>query len=186
MIDTQQTKRLDTMTSEHVSGVSISTCQILPICAHAMQFAIELKYVNCVLPLMELQHAPSDLDYLSGWVNYRGKNLAVIDLGIWLGLGVTESYDLDAPVIVCSNGEVQLAFVVNEVMQVETVESHAIQMQDSFQKSNSPFVALIKLKSATVSLLDMPCILRKNFSVVDAFNPGLKHSSFSEFLTENN
>ncbi len=151
-----------TISEENAVNVT-SVQQVLPMRVQGKLYAIDLSFVECVLPLMELQHVSGRMPYITGLMDYRGNNLAVIDLGVWLGLDATESYyNLDTPIIVCGNGQTQVAFVVNEVMQVEMVKPETVQT-NSIEESDSPFKASLNLSSGAALLLDMKRLLRVNF-----------------------
>lgn len=143
------------------------------ICIRAQDscYAIGLEYVECVLPLMELQPVPGGAYYLAGLMDFRGKGLAVVDLALWLGLSHAQPYDLDTPVIVCGNGVPQMAFIVNEIVRIETVKPEAVHMQGLFKAGAAPFEASLKLDSGIALLLDMPRILNVNFTAVNSNVP---------------
>jgi len=138
--------------------------QILRFNTHGTQYAVDLEYVECVTPILELQYVPGSPYYLAGLMNYRGTSLAVVDLGLWLGLEATENFNLDTPIIICSNGKHRTAFVVTSVDTVEKVGPEAIQMQNTFVANQSPFKASLNLDSGMVLLLDVEYILHINFT----------------------
>ncbi len=155
---------MEATTSEESAVNVTSVQQVLPIRVQDKLYALDLSFVECVLPLMELHHVSGRMPYLTGIMDYRGNSLAVIDLGIWLGLGATESYyNLDTPIIVCGNGQTQVAFVVNEVMQVEMVTAEPIQVPNSFEESDAPLKASLNLSSGTFLLLDTQRFFSINF-----------------------
>jgi purine-binding chemotaxis protein CheW len=137
--------------------------QILSIRLQKNQYAIDLIFVECVLPLTALQPIANSADYLMGLMDYRGKNIPVIDLGLWLGMKSTESYNLDTPIIVCRNGHKQTAFVVSDVLQVEVTDSDSIKTKSTFEESNANFEATVNLKSHKALLFDMKHILSCKF-----------------------
>ena len=155
---------MDATISEENAVKLTSVQQVLPIRVQGKLYAIDLSFVECVLPLMELHHVSGRMPYITGLMDYRGNNLVVIDLGIWLGLdGIESYYNLDTPIIVCGNGQTQVAFVANEVMQVEMVKPESVQLSNSFEESDSPFKASLNLSSGTVLLLDMKRFFNINF-----------------------
>ncbi len=145
--------------------------RVICIRAQDSHYAIGLEYVECVLPLMELQPVPGGAYYLAGLMDFRGKGLAVVDLGLWLGLNHAQPYDLDTPVIVCGNGEAHMAFIVDEIVRIEAVKPEAVHMQGLFKAGAAPFEASLKLNSGIALLLDMPRILNVNFTAVNASVP---------------
>lgn len=170
---------------EDTQILPLSTRQILPICLQKDQYAIDLIFVECVLPLTALQPIANSADYLVGLMDYRGKSIPVIDLGLWLGMKPTESYNLDTPVIVCKSGRKQTAFVVSDVMQVEVVDPDSIKAQNTFEESNAHFEATVNLKSHKVLLFDMKHILSIDFIAKDSSIPTVTSTPLSRHDTEN-
>lgn len=136
------------------------------ICVRAQDsyYAMDLDYVECVLPLMELHPIPGGAGYLAGMMNFRGKGLAVVDLGLWLGLNHPQRYDLDTPVIVCGSGNAQMAFIANEVLRIEPVKPDDMHRLGFFKEGAVPFEASLKLSFGVALLLDMRRILDVNFA----------------------
>lgn len=67
-------------------NVPVAMLKVIRVRVQDTHYAIALKYVECVLPLMELQPVPGGADYLVGLMNYHSNSLVVVDLGMWLGL----------------------------------------------------------------------------------------------------
>lgn len=167
---------MDDQSIEHAAVVSEgdrstpgAMLQIIRVRVQDTHYAIALKYVECVLPLMELQPVPGGADYLVGLMNYHGNSLVVVDLSMWLGLQSPTKYHLNTPLVICGDRCPHIALVVDEVMQVEGVQSSAVHMQDLFKEGNAPFGASLSLDSGMVLLLDMPRILNINFTRADSF-----------------
>jgi len=154
-MNTRKDEPLANPTSDQPPVLMISVQQVLQIRTQGKLYAIDLSFVECVLPLMELHHASDSAPYSIGFIDHRGKNLTVIDLGSWLGFKAKQTYNLDTPIIVCGDGQAQVAFVVSEVMQVEMIKPEVVQAQDLFKETNSPYKASLNLSSGEVLLLDM-------------------------------
>lgn len=162
-----QEKRPD-IASKIKPKLSVQAHQILPVFIHGDQYAIDLIFVESVLPLMSLQQAPNNIHYLAGLMDYRGKNIPVVDLGMWLGIKPTGPYNLDTPVVVCRNGQKKAAFIVSDVMQVEVVEARSIMTQNTFEENDVPIETTMNLNTHQVPLFDMKRILAMNFAIVDS------------------
>lgn len=167
---------MDNQSMEHAAAavpgsdrnVPDAMLKVIRVRVQDTHYAIALKYVECVLPLMELQPVPGGADYLVGLMNYHGNSLVVVDLGMWLGLQSPEMYHLNTPLVICGDRSAQIAMVVNEVMQVEGVQPSAIHMQGLFKEGDAPFEASLSLDSGMALLLDMPRILNINFTRADS------------------
>lgn len=139
--------------------------QILRFNTHGTQYAIDLNFVECVVPIMELQYVPGSPHYLAGLMNYHGKTLPVLDLGLWLGHDAMGSFNLDTPIIICGDTQHRIAFIVESVLSIEPVKPGAIQMQNAFAVNQSPFKASLNLTTGLVLLLDVGHMLRINFTI---------------------
>ncbi len=180
-----QENRPDT-TLINTHKLSAPARQILPIRLQKNQYAIDLIFVECVLPLTALQPIVNSADYLMGLMDYRGKSIPVIDLGLWLGMKSTESYNLDTPIIVCKNGQKQTAFVVSDVLQVEVIDPDSIKTKNTFEESNTHFEAAVNLKSHKVLLFDMKHVLSVSFITNDSNIPVVTSTPLSKQSTKDN
>lgn len=143
---------------------SPALCQALRISIDGIQCVIELALVERVIPLLALQQVPGAPHYLVGLMNYHGESIAVVDLGLWLGVENSESYTLDTPIVLCRNGDDRVGFVVDQVIQSESVEASTPQMQMTFEEAGSPFLAALNSETGLSLLLNMPFILKRNFA----------------------
>jgi len=141
--------------------------QVLRVLLRGVQCAIDLDYIERVLPLVALQPIPGGPHHLVGIMNYRGLSLPVVDLGAWLGIKGAESYHIDTPILLCSNRQTRIGFVVNEVAQIETTEASALQLQAAFSNSRSAFAGSLNTAAGLALLLDMGQIMAFNFADAD-------------------
>lgn len=139
--------------------------QVLRLRLQEMQCAIDLSFVERVFPLVALQQVPGGPRYLAGLMNYRGESLAVVDLGLWLGMAEGEPYSLDTPIVLCHDGQTRVGFVVSEVLQAEAAAASSVQMESTFAGAASPFMAALNSASGQALLLDMRRIMQLNFSL---------------------
>jgi chemotaxis signal transduction protein len=178
-------QQIDVPTSGHNSNPQEALERILEvICVYAdedTQYAIELKYVRGILPLMELQPVPGSAHYLAGLMNYHGQSIPVVDLSLWLGSNNDEIYSLHTPIVMCGDGYAQMAFIVNEVFQIEALQPVAVHLQELFDAGNTPFKASLKLDSGIALLLDMQSILNINFLGMDLFSSPMSLSPETKF-----
>ena len=154
--------------------------QVLRVRIQDTQCAIDLAQVERVLPLVELQQVPGGPPHLAGLMNYRGESLAVVDLGIWLGMQDAQPYSLDTPIVLCREAGLRVAFVVSEAMQIEAAESAAVQMQAAFEQGEAAFTASLNLTSGLALLLDMRRIMTHNFAAAGARIPAGAYSPSAE------
>ncbi len=175
-MDNQSIEHAAAAVSESDRDIPDAILQVIRIRAQDTHYAIALRHVECVLPLMELQPVPGGANYLAGLMNYHGKSLAVVDLGMWLGLKSPAMYHLNTPLVVCGDRCAQIALVVDEVMQIERVQPSAIHMQGLFKEGGAPFEASLSLNAGIALLLDMPRILNINFTRTDSVSSQVAHA----------
>lgn len=145
--------------------------QVLRLRLQDMQCAIDLCFVERVFPLVAVQQVPGGPRYLAGLMNYRGESLALVDLGLWLGLTGGEPYSLDTPIVLCHDGQTRVGFVVSEVLQAEAAAAGSVQMESTFAGTASPFIASLNSASGQALLLDMRRIMQLNFSAASLGTP---------------
>lgn len=145
--------------------------QVLRLRLQDIQCAIDLCFVERVFPLVAVQQVPGGPRYLAGLMNYRGESLALVDLGIWLGLTGGEPYSLDTPIILCHDGQTRVGFVVSEVLQAEAAAAGSVQMESTFAGTVSPFIAALNTASGQALLLDMRRIMQLDFSAASLGTP---------------
>lgn len=148
----------------HAADSPRAELQILRLRLQEMQCAIDLCFVERVFPLVAVQQVPGGPRYLAGLMNYRGESLAVVDLGIWLGMADGAPYSLDTPIVLCHDGQTRVGFVVSEVLQAEAAAAGSVQMENTFAGTASPFIAALNSASGQALLLDMRRIMQLNFS----------------------
>jgi purine-binding chemotaxis protein CheW len=163
MTSPQTQGSLGNLKSEMILDGSISMQQMLLVRVQEVTCAIDVNYIERIIRLVELQQVPRGPQYLVGLMNYYGQNCMVVDLGIWLGLDNVVPYSLDTPIVLCSNGQSIIGFVVNEVLNLNKVDADKIQNQDAFGDVSSPFMASFSSSSGSILLLDLHKILQQSF-----------------------
>lgn len=153
------------------SATPTAELQVLRLRLQNIQCAIDLCFVERVFPLVAVQQVPGGPQYLAGLMNYRGESLALVDLGIWLGLTVGEPYSLDTPIILCHDSQTRVGFVVSEVLQVVTALAGSVQMENIFAGTALPFIAALNSESGQTLLLDMQRIMQLDFSAASLGAP---------------
>lgn len=134
-------------------------CQVLLVKVQGRSFAMDLSCIERVFLLMDLQTVPACPDYMAGLMNYHGQGLAVIDLGLWLGLPDASFYDETTPVVLCRHDSRRAAFVVGDVVGVESAPAAAMQTGGGLDTGRMPFCGVLDLAGGMALCLDMERIL---------------------------
>ncbi len=138
--------------------------QVLHVKVQNAPCVISLSLVERVISLVALQPTPGAPTYLVGLMDYHGKSVPVVDLSLWFGQEDNTPYTLDTPIVICSDGQHYVGFIVDQVLHVETVLDATLQMVSVFEDASLPFLAVLQLESGLSLLLDMPGMLTLNFS----------------------
>jgi purine-binding chemotaxis protein CheW len=80
----------------------------------------EIKYVSRVIEPDKMGFVPRAPFFLRGAANHRGKVIAVIDLGQFLGMKKKE-IDFESRVIILDSEDFHLGFLVDRVERIETI-----------------------------------------------------------------
>ncbi|HEX5362457.1 MAG TPA: chemotaxis protein CheW [Fluviicoccus sp.] len=130
--------------------------QVLLLRVQDRWLAMDLRHVERIFLLMDLQPVPQGPACLAGLMDYHGQSLAVFDLGLWLGLPEPVSYDAATPIILCDTPAGRAAFVVREVAGVEAVPPAAVMPLDV---GGAPFQGTLGFSTGMALLLDMDRVL---------------------------
>lgn len=136
--------------------------QVLHMTIQNIRVCIDLQYVNKVLPLVLLEPIPGSPSYVAGLMNLAGKSILVIDLLMRLGLNRDKPYSLDTPILLCSDECHQCGIIVDKIIELENVDTSALQMQEAFDKPNSPFIAVVILKFESSLLINIKHVFKIN------------------------
>lgn len=142
--------------------------QILHFKLLHVRACMEIQYINKVLPLMQLEAIPMSPAYVAGLMNIAGKSIPVIDLAMMLGMKRRNSYSLDVPVLLCSQGTEEIALIVDSVHELATISEAEFQMREEFSHPTSPFLATITIGNELSLLLDMKKIFEFCLSLHDS------------------
>ncbi|TAK75766.1 MAG: chemotaxis protein CheW [Gammaproteobacteria bacterium] len=136
--------------------------EVLSFLLQKVRICAELKYVTKVLRLAQLEPVPGSATYLAGLLNLAGESTPVIDLALYLGLQRCEDYSLETPILICSNEQQKIGMIVDNIIGLTSMEEYTLQMQDEFNRADSPFIAVVKIKNELTLLINMNRILETN------------------------
>ncbi len=139
-----------------------STLQILHFQSQGVHFCIDLNYISKVFPLMAIEPIPGSPHYVAGLMNLAGHSIPVIDFIMSIGLKRNKHYSLDTPILYCKNENHELGMIVDSVIGLDFINEAAIQMQDQFNDTNSPFIGTVVLNNDITLFINMGEILKTN------------------------
>ncbi|MBB71619.1 MAG: hypothetical protein CMF50_04420 [Legionellales bacterium] len=133
--------------SEQITGQAL-----LFDCA-GTKMAVSLDKVYRVLPLVELQFVPGLASYHLGLMNFHGENISVIDLADKI-YQQQASINLDTPIILCKSENNKLAFVVDSIDGIITVDLDKIRQNQQLCENSKAFMGSINRDNDIVLMLD--------------------------------
>ena len=80
---------------EQLFSHPVSHQQVLRVRIKDVLCAIDLRWVERVVPMVALQAVPGAPNYLIGFMDYHGSSILVVDLGLWYS--GPQCQDSDAP-----------------------------------------------------------------------------------------
>ncbi len=127
--------------------------QVLRLLIKQTHLCLPLDQVQKILPLMMLEAIPHSPPDIVGLLNFAGKSIPVIDLGVRLGYERDQPYSLDAPLILCVNDQDNLALIVDQVLGLADLAAESLQMQKQFQ--SSPFLGSVAIDKQLSFILNV-------------------------------
>lgn len=126
---------------------------------------LPLHQVDTVMHLVMLEPIPDAPSYVAGLMNMGGNNIPVIDLILRLGMERKKNYSVYTPLLLCSNETNKVGIIVDDVIGISDVNESSLQMQNKFDKLNSPFIASVTNNLGTALLLNLTTIINFRLSV---------------------
>ncbi len=120
---------------------------------------IDMEYVNNILPIMSVEPVPNSPAYVVGLANIEGVAVPIIDLAMRLGKDRTKPYNLDIPLLLCSDGKHQAGFIVDTVIMIAEVDGNDIQASEQFDAQTSAFNGSVSIKNNLSLLVNMQHLL---------------------------
>jgi purine-binding chemotaxis protein CheW len=138
--------------------------QALHLLVQNIYLCFPIQFIVKVFPLTELKPIPGSPDYCIGLINIEENSFPVIDLALRLNLHRQELYTLSTPIILCHIDGYTAGIIVDDILGLTLIDKTLLQMQDSFDHSDSPFMGVISINSRSTLLLNMKKILSINLT----------------------
>lgn len=131
-------------------------------------YALELRCINKVLPLMALKQIPQSPHYLAGIFNYQGGAVPVIDLSLRMGEEFTRSYNCDTMIILCKANDAALCGIIAvDINEIIAINSDALQLVAEFSEKYLPFSAIFYYQQAQCLVLNTDVLLSSSFACLN-------------------
>ena len=91
------------------------------------EYGMDILRVQEIKRMMSITRVPSTPPFIKGVINLRGSVLPVIDLRIRLGLVETELGDAARIIVIMAN-DTTVGFIVDEVVEVTTINTQNIEV----------------------------------------------------------
>jgi purine-binding chemotaxis protein CheW len=144
-------------------SAGVSTSQVLHFYMQDVYACIDLQFIKKVLALPQLEPVPINPDYFVGLMNCAGVSIPIIDLAWFIHLETHESYTLDTPIILCSDGTRHVGFIIDKIIGISTIDK--AQLQERHDSLNSVFLTTLTLNAKLALLVDMNYVLGKILSI---------------------
>lgn len=132
-----------------------------------LQFKIQDARLGCdvieleqILPMMTLELIPNPPPYLQGMMNLNGTLIPVFDLSSYLQLQPF-SYNLNTSVLLVKTGDKSVGFIVEEVIDLFSVEKNMIQQNDLFLENKSPYLGSVVIDNIPCLILQLQFIIKE-------------------------
>ena len=126
------------------------------------QFGIDIKYVDNIVRMQNITRVPKVQDYLKGVINLRGEVLPVVSLRLKMELEADEYTRATRIIILKVDGYEKTGIIVDEVMEVLTIDSSQIDKMtyDANSDIKVNYVnGICKVGDNLISLLDLNVVL---------------------------
>jgi purine-binding chemotaxis protein CheW len=127
-----------------------------------VRLCLDLSYLKKIFLLPTLEQLLGCSFYTAGIINISGNSVPVIDLTLRLKLERDKPYTLDTSVLLCENAHQEMAFIVDQVMDIKTIEKNAIQMETPFQDTENFFQGTVLINEELNLILNVKNIMNNS------------------------
>ncbi len=119
------------------------------------EYAIDIRFINEIIYSKAVSPLPGASDYIEGIIDLRGKVIPLINLKKRLKFSLTEQTPSEHVLIVDVSGR-KYGLIVDQVLQVITIEEHEIQITEKFMERGVPYLhGVCRFRDRLILLLDL-------------------------------
>lgn len=138
------------------------TVTVLSCLVNTTRICMNLQNIIKNLPLPQLEPVPNSSASLVGLMNVSGRSVPVVDLTTHFQLNRSKAFTLDVPVLLCSDGGREAAFIVDAILGLYEIEKEDLQAKN-YNNTNPFFLATITINSEISLLVNMQHLLATDF-----------------------
>ncbi|MDR0248553.1 MAG: chemotaxis protein CheW [Oscillospiraceae bacterium] len=132
----------------------------LNFCLDESTYSIEIRYVQQIVGMQEINEMPEMPPYMKGFINLRGEIIPVISMRIRFMKQEIEYTDRTC-IIVTQSGDHKTGLIVDAIKETLTIEPEDIAPPPSTGIHASPYVSgVAKLDSGTSVMIDLKLLFR--------------------------
>lgn len=129
--------------------------RILSFLVSQKEYAVDILFINEIIYSKTVNALPGASDYIEGIIDLRGKVIPLINLTKRMKLSSNEQI-LSEHVLIVDVRQRKYGLIVDEVLQVITIEENQIQMTEKFMDRNVPYIqGVCRFKDRLILLLDL-------------------------------
>ncbi len=148
----QPTAELDRIRALSDSGMLVVTFALAGEC-----YGLPIDDVQEVQQIVAFSQVPSG-GAVVGMLDLRGEVIPAVDVRLLVGLPEVE-YSLDTPMLIARTGEGPVALLVDEVRDVMSVPTHALQPAPSLHTMHDVLAGVARVDDGLVSVVDLELLL---------------------------
>ena len=119
------------------------------------EYAVDIRFINEIIYSKKVNALPGTSDYIEGIIDLRGKVIPLVNLSKRLKLPSGEPVPSEH-VLIVDVGQRKYGLIVDEVLQVITIEENQIQMTEKFMDREVPYLqGVCRFKERLILLLDL-------------------------------
>lgn len=129
--------------------------RILSFLVSQKEYAVDILFINEIIYSKAVNALPGASDYIEGIIDLRGKVIPLINLTKRMKLSSNEPIPSEHILIVDVDRK-KYGLIVDEVLQVITIEENQIQMTENFMDRSVPYIqGVCRFKDRLILLLDL-------------------------------
>ncbi len=154
-----------------MSVMDYDQMQLVAFRLGAEEYAVPVQNVEGIIKLADPTKVPGSPAFIRGVMNLRGKVISILDLRARFAMGSRENED-DSRVLVVQHDGKNVGILVDEVSEVMTVETSAIQPPppEVVATKNRAIEGLCKVDDRLIIILDLGAVLEDSVDP-DAVTP---------------
>jgi purine-binding chemotaxis protein CheW len=126
------------------------------------EYAVDIRFINEIIYSKAINPLPGASDYVEGIIDLRGLVIPLINLRKRLKLSSAESI-VSEHVLVVDVHQRKFGLIVDQVLQVITIEEEQIQMTEKFMDRGVPYLqGVCRFKDRLLLLLDLEHLWTEN------------------------